>query len=66
MAPAATSMIAAITALSPPIRNVSSVAELVAHPGQALANATAITNARPAGRHSRLKPVRAVSPVASV
>ena len=50
----------------PPNRKVASVAELSAHPGHRFAKYTITANTRPQCRQNRLKPVSAVSPVASV
>ena len=66
MAPVATSMTIAIAVTLPPVTKVRRVAEEVAHPGQALAKITSRAKTRPQCFHIRLKPVSAVSPVASV
>ena len=52
--------------LPPPMRNVVSVAELAAQPGQKFGITAHAMNTRPHGFHDRAKPTIAVSPVASV
>ena len=50
----------------PPARKVRIVAPLTAHAGHMFGTIAHATMTRPSGRHSRWKPVIAVSPVASV
>lgn len=52
--------------LPPPVRNVSTVAELVAHAGHMLGMIAHAHITIPSGFHMRMKPATAVSPVASV
>ena len=66
MAPTATSMSSATGFTGPPVTCVSSVAALVTHPGHAFAKQTQRAKTRPQCFPKRLKPVSAVSPVASV
>ena len=64
--PIASRIATAITDALPPTRNVSSVAELSAQPGHRFPKYTRTANTSPQCFHDRLKPVSAVSPVASV
>jgi hypothetical protein len=66
-APIETSAAIAMTFTSPPpTRNVVTVAAPVAQPGHIVARIAIATMTPPHGFHSRWKPDRAVSPVASV
>ena len=64
--PMTRSMTIAIVGASPPNRYDPSVAALIAHPGHRFAKYTRMANTRPQCFQNRLKPVTAVSPVASV